>query len=122
VHTVISSTTKENFQQALTVLLLSSHGGHLIIRRTLCYKYLFPSVPTKKQFFTSSKLDHPDYRRQVLQNKSSVLVNGPTVNTFTLPAHAYSALLQTDEDADNHKVKTWSMMLLPYVLLLHYVV
>jgi hypothetical protein len=51
-----------------------------------------------------------------------MLVNGPTVNTFTLPAHAYSAFLQIDDDADNHKVKTWSMMLLPYVLLLPHVV
>jgi hypothetical protein len=47
----LKTSTKENFQQALTVLLPSSYGGHLITRRTLCYKYLFPSVPTKKQFF-----------------------------------------------------------------------
>ena len=40
-----------------------------------------------------------------------MLVTGPTVNTFTLPAHAYNALLQTDEDADNRKVKTRSMIL-----------
>lgn len=80
------------------------------------------SVPTKKQFFTSSELNHPDYKRQVLQNQSSVLANGPTVSTFTLPAHVYNALLHTDEDSDNHKVKEWSIMLLPYVLLLPYVV
>jgi len=51
-----------------------------------------------------------------------MLVNGPTVNIFTLPAHAYSALLQTDDDADNHKVNTWSMTLLLHVLLLPCVV
>lgn len=57
----------------------------------------------------------------MLQNQSSVFVNGPTVNTFTLLAHADSAILQIDDDdADNHKVNTWSMMLLPYVLLLPY--
>jgi hypothetical protein len=51
-HTGISSTTKKNFQQALTVLLPSSHGGNLITRITLYYKYLLLSIFQQRSNFS----------------------------------------------------------------------